>query len=110
MSGSVEKEAVGSGAPHSTARSAEDRARLLARLKRIEGQVKGLQRMVEEDRYCVDILGQIASVQEAMRGVGKQLLRGHLAHCVTDALRSGDPAEEARTYEELMEVIYKYTR
>jgi DNA-binding FrmR family transcriptional regulator len=93
-----------------TERESEEKARLQARLKRIEGQIKGLQRMVDEDRYCVDILGQIASVHEALRGVGKQLLRGHLAHCVTEALRSGDDAEAERTYGELMDVIYKYTR
>jgi DNA-binding FrmR family transcriptional regulator len=92
------------------AREDDEKARLLARLRRIEGQIKGLQRMVEEDRYCVDILGQIASAHEALRSVGKQLLRGHLAHCVTTALRSGDEAEAEKTYEELMDVIYKYTR
>jgi DNA-binding FrmR family transcriptional regulator len=91
-------------------RDADEKARLQARLKRIEGQVKGLQRMIEEDRYCVDVLGQIASVHEALRSVGKQLLRGHLAHCVTSALRSGDEAEAKQTYQELMDVIYKYTR
>jgi DNA-binding FrmR family transcriptional regulator len=93
-----------------TEREAEDKARLLARLRRIEGQVKGLHRMVEEDRYCVDILGQIASVHEALRSVGKQLLRGHLSHCVTRSLRSGDETEAEKTYTELMDVIYKYTR
>jgi DNA-binding FrmR family transcriptional regulator len=94
----------------SSEREAEEKARLQARLKRIEGQVKGLQRMIEEDRYCVEVLGQIASVHEALRSVGKELLRGHLAHCVTAALRSGDEAEAEQTYQELMDVIYKYTR
>ena len=94
----------------SVQREADEKAQLLARLKRIEGQVKGLQRMVEEERYCVEILGQIASVHEALRGVGKQLMRGHLSHCVTTALRSGDESEAERTYAELMDVIYRYTR
>lgn len=93
-----------------TDREAEEKAKLLARLRRIEGQVKGLQRMVEEDRYCVEILGQIASAHEALRSVGKQLLRGHLAHCVTHSIRSGDEEEAEKTYSELMDVIYKYTR
>ena len=59
---------------------AEDRAKNLARLKRIEGQVRGIAQMVEQDRYCVDVLTQIAAVQSAMRSVGKELLRHHLKH------------------------------
>ena len=61
----------------------------LKRLRRIEGQVRGLQKMVEEDRYCPDIITQIASVQEALRGVGRQLLRNHLKHCATTAIKKG---------------------
>ncbi|HKV52994.1 MAG TPA: metal-sensitive transcriptional regulator, partial [Gemmatimonadaceae bacterium] len=57
------------------------KARNLTRLRRIEGQVRGLQRMVEEDRYCADIMTQISSVQEALRAVGKELMRNHLKHC-----------------------------
>ena len=63
----------------------------LKRLRRIEGQVRGLQKMVEEDRYCPDIITQIASVQEALRGVGRQLLRNHLKHCATTAIKKGRP-------------------
>jgi CsoR family transcriptional regulator, copper-sensing transcriptional repressor len=80
------------------------------RLKRIEGQVRGLQRMVEEGRYCPDILAQLASVHAALRGVGKLLMRNHLQHCVTDALRSGDPAAAERTYNEVMELMYRHVR
>src|SRR5918995_2371601 len=68
----------------------------LARLKRIEGQVRGLSKMIEEDRYCAEILTQVAAVQEALRGVGRELLRNHLKHCVAHATRSGGPkADEA---------------
>jgi DNA-binding FrmR family transcriptional regulator len=75
---------------------------LQKRLRRIEGQVRGLQRMVEEGRYCADVLVQIASVQEALGGVGRILLQDHLRHCTTDAIRSGDPAEAERVVQELM--------
>jgi DNA-binding FrmR family transcriptional regulator len=80
----------------------ETKARNLKRLRRIEGQVRGLQKMVDEERYCADILVQIASVQEALRGVGKVLLQNHLAHCVTDAIQSGDTARANETVEELV--------
>ncbi len=76
----------------------------LKRLRRIEGQIRGLQKMVEEDRYCPDIITQIASVQEALRGVGRQLLRNHLQHCAAAAIKKG-PAEADRTYDELLELI-----
>ncbi len=80
------------------------------RLKRIEGQVRGLQRMVEGERYCADILMQIASVHEALRGVGKLLMRNHLEHCVTDALRSGDRQEAERAYAEVLDLMYRHAR
>ena len=80
------------------------------RLRRIEGQVRGLQHMVEEGRYCADILTQISSVHEALRGVGKLLMRNHLEHCVTEALRSGDPSEAEQTYEEVLALMYKHAR
>src|SRR5262245_40962512 len=66
----------------------------LRRLRRIEGQVRGLQKMVEEDRYCADILTQISSVQEALRSVGRELMRNHLKHCATQAIRSGGTEAE----------------
>ncbi len=66
--------------------------------------MRGLQRMVDDQRYCADILVQIASVQEALRGVGRVLLQNHLAHCTTDAIRSGDPAEAERVVRELVEL------
>jgi len=81
----------------------------LNRLKRIEGQVRGLQKMVEENRYCAEILNQLASVQEALRGVGRELLRNHLCHCVAHATKTGGhKAQEA--YDELIELFYKNAR
>jgi DNA-binding FrmR family transcriptional regulator len=81
----------------------------LKRLRRIEGQVRGLQKMVEEDRYCPDVITQIASVQEALRGVGRQLLRNHLKHCATAAIKKG-PKDADRTYDELLELITSISR
>jgi CsoR family transcriptional regulator, copper-sensing transcriptional repressor len=81
----------------------------LKRLRRIEGQIRGLQKMVEEDRYCPDVITQIASVQEALRGVGRQLLRNHLKHCATAAIKKG-PGEADRTYDELLELITSISR
>ena len=85
----------------------EKREAVLQRLRRIEGQVRGLQRMVEEDRYCGDILDQISSVQKALRSTGKIVTRNHLETCVTDALRSGDAEAAERTYDEIMDLLYK---
>ena len=85
----------------------EKRKNLVTRLRRIEGQVRGLQRMVEEDRYCGDVLDQIHSVQQALRSVGKVITRNHLETCVTDALRSGDEDAAEETYEEMMDLLYK---
>ncbi|HEX4495818.1 MAG TPA: metal-sensitive transcriptional regulator [Thermoanaerobaculia bacterium] len=84
--------------------------RNLKRLRRIEGQVRGLQKMVEEDRYCPDVLMQVSSVQEALRSVGRELMRNHLKHCATLAIRSGDGAAAEATYDELIELIYKHSR
>jgi DNA-binding FrmR family transcriptional regulator len=74
------------------------------RLRRIEGQVRGLQKMVEEDRYCADILVQISSVQEALRSVSRELLRNHLKHCAASAIRGSD-AEAEKMYEELLDLM-----
>ena len=83
--------------------------RNLKRLRRIEGQVRGLQKMVEEDRYCADIMTQISSVHEALRSVGRELMRNHLKHCASSASASG--AEEAEAmYDELVELMYKHAR
>lgn len=87
----------------------EVRDRNLKRLRRIEGQVRGVQRMVEEDRYCADIMMQIASIQEALRSVGRELMRNHLKHCATTAIRSGQDEAEAM-YDELIDLMYKHVR
>jgi DNA-binding FrmR family transcriptional regulator len=80
------------------------------RLRRIEGQIRGLQRMVDEDRYCPDILVQIASVEQALRAVARGLMRNHLAHCVTEAVRKGSRRETESMYDELIGLIYRYSR
>ncbi|NLG62763.1 MAG: metal-sensitive transcriptional regulator [Candidatus Cloacimonetes bacterium] len=95
---------------HAVKLEPEIRDKALARLRRIEGQVRGIHRMIEEERYCADVLTQISSVQEALRAVGKLMMRNHLEHCITDALRSGDPVEAQRTYEEVLDLMYKHAR
>lgn len=95
-------------------RSASARGRngqsLTTRLRRIEGQVRGLQKMVDEDRYCADILVQIASVHEALRAVSREIMRGHLKHCASDAIRSKDTERSEAMYDELIELMYKHVR
>lgn len=81
----------------------------LRRLARIEGQVRGLQKMVESERYCADILVQICSVQEALRGVSRMMMRNHLKHCATSAIKKDDTAAEAM-YDELIDLIYRHAR
>ena len=82
----------------------------LKRLRRIEGQIRGLHRMVEEDRYCADIITQVASVQEALRGVAKSLMRNHLHHCAAHTLQCGSAGEQRAMYDELLDLIYKHLR
>lgn len=82
----------------------------LKRLTRIEGQVRGLGRMVEDDRYCIDIITQIAAVRAALRGVEDQLLRDHVGHCIEHAIASGDQGEQRRKVAELLQVIGRSSR
>lgn len=82
----------------------------LRRLSRIEGQLRGIQRMVEEDRYCVDILTQLSSAQEALRAVARSLMRNHLAHCMAHAIKTGTEEEMEAMYDELLDMIYKNAR
>jgi DNA-binding FrmR family transcriptional regulator len=89
--------------------AADVKRRNLARLRRIEGQVRGLHKMVEEDRYCAEILTQISSVQEALRGVARELMRNHLKHCATNAIRSSSAEAEAM-YDELIDLMHKHSR
>lgn len=84
-----------------------DQEQIRSRLSRIEGQIRGLQRMVAEDRYCGEILDQIHSVQQALKSVGRMITRNHLETCVTDALRSGDEDAAEETYDEIMGLLKK---
>ena len=83
---------------------------LSLRLRRVEGQVRGIRKMIEDERYCPDILVQISAVHESLRSVERLLLRNHLQHCATEALRSGDQRKAQRTYEELTKLFYKHAR
>src|SRR5579872_2852987 len=82
----------------------------LKRLRRIEGQVRGLQRLVSEDRYCADILVQISSVQEALRSVGRALMKNHLKHCAAQAIRDAAPGRAEAMYEELLGLMELQSR
>ena len=95
---------------HAAGVDPEIKARNLKRLRRNEGQVRGLQRMVEEDRYCADVLTQISSVHEALRSVGRELVRNHLKHCATTAIRGGDARETEEMYDEIIQMMYKHVR
>ena len=94
---------------HAHAVDADIKAANLTRLRRIEGQIRGLQKMVEEERYCGDIVTQVASVQEALRGVARQLMRNHLKHCATAAIKKG-PGEAEQMYDELLDLVYRHLR
>ncbi|HTJ22001.1 MAG TPA: metal-sensitive transcriptional regulator [Gemmatimonadaceae bacterium] len=97
------------GARKAVAVDPDIKARNLKRLRRIEGQVRGLQKMVEDDRYCADVMTQIASVHEALRSVGRELMRNHLRHCASKAIRSDETSAEAM-YDELIEMMYRNAR
>lgn len=96
-------------ATRNTAATPTIKERNVKRLRRIEGQVRGLQRMVEEERYCADIMTQISSVQEALRSVSRELMRNHLKYCAATAIRAGEPEANAM-YEELVDLIYTHNR
>ena len=87
----------------------EIKAKNLTRLRRIEGQIRGLQNMVEDDRYCADVLTQISSVHEALRSVARELMRNHLKHCATAAIKAGDQRADAM-YDELVELMHRHMR
>src|SRR5881396_2175876 len=88
----------------------KDKDALVKRLHRIEGQVRGIERMVEDDRYCIDILTQVAAVNTALESLAFKILDDHVNHCVTDALASGDPVEAAAKSKELMEAVQRFAR
>jgi CsoR family transcriptional regulator, copper-sensing transcriptional repressor len=95
---------------HAHGVDAELKDKAVVRLKRIEGQVRGLQKMVDDERYCADILTQISAVQESLRAVARVLLRNHLQFCATDAIRSGDVKRRDDMYDELTELFAKLVR
>jgi len=97
------------GGRKAVAVDADIKDRNLKRLRRIEGQVRGLQKMVEEERYCADIMTQISSVHEALRAVGRELMKNHLRHCASAAIRGNDADAEAM-YDEIVELMYKHSR
>ncbi len=88
----------------------KDKEALIKRLHRIEGQVRGVERMVEEDRYCIDILTQIAAVSTALEAVAIKILDEHVRHCVAGALASGDEAEAEAKTEELLQAVQRFAR
>lgn len=88
----------------------ETKRKAMARLNRIEGQVQGVQRMVQEEKYCVDILLQISAIQGALEQVRKILLGRHIESCVAEAMASGRPGDRQKKIEELLEVFSRYTR
>jgi DNA-binding FrmR family transcriptional regulator len=89
---------------------ADTKEALVNRLHRIEGQVRGIERMVEEDRYCIDILTQISAVNTALESLAFQLLDGHVKHCVAGAFASGDETEMAAKTTELLEAVQRFAR
>src|ERR671937_2584504 len=87
---------------------AEDKEKILKRLARVEGQVRGIARMVEQDRYCIDILTQLAAADTALEGVALSILDDHVRRCVTNALASGDEAEAATKTQELLAAVRRF--
>jgi DNA-binding FrmR family transcriptional regulator len=88
----------------------KDKEALVKRLHRIEGQVRGVEKMVEDDRYCIDILTQIAAVNTALESLAFKILDGHVRHCVAGALTSGDEADAQTKTEELLEAVQRFAR
>jgi len=89
---------------------AKDKAALVKRLHRIEGQVRGIERMVEDDRYCIDILTQIAAVNTALESLAFTILDDHVNHCVAGALASGDEADAQTKTAELLAAVHRFAR
>ena len=87
----------------------EIKAANLSRLRRIEGQVRGVHQMVERGCYCADVLRQLSAIQQALRAVGRELIRNHVRHCATQAIRSGG-ADAAAMYDELVELFHQNSR
>ena len=88
----------------------KDKDALIKRLHRISGQVRGVERMIEEDRYCIDILTQIAAANTALESLAFKILEEHVSHCVAGALASGDPVEATAKSDELLEAVQRFAR
>ena len=88
----------------------ENKEALVKRLHRIEGQVRGIERMVEDDRYCIDILTQVAAVNTALESLAFKILDDHVKHCVSDALAAGDPEAAQAKSQELLEAVHRFSR
>jgi CsoR family transcriptional regulator, copper-sensing transcriptional repressor len=88
----------------------ETKAAVLKRLSRIEGQVRGIIRMVEEDRYCIDVVTQISAVRAALRRAEEEILRDHVGHCVEHAIASGNKSEQRKKVAEIMDVLARADR
>jgi len=88
----------------------KDKDGLVKRLHRIEGQVRGIERMVDDDRYCIDILTQISAVNTALESLAFKILDGHVRHCVSGALASGDEADALEKTEELLAAVHRFAR
>jgi DNA-binding FrmR family transcriptional regulator len=84
--------------------------KLLTRLSRIEGQVRGVSRMIEEERYCIDVLTQLQAIKAALRKVEEDVLKDHASHCVAHAIKSGDAADQKQKFDELVELFGRYSR
>src|SRR5215471_17447251 len=88
----------------------EDKTALVNRLHRVEGQVRGIERMLEDDRYCIDVLTQIAAVNTALESLAFRILDAHVKHCVADALASGDQDAAAEKSRELLEAVQRFAK
>lgn len=107
----MRKKSTGGGQSKRTVqRDRETQEDMLLRLRRVEGQVRGVQKMVEAQRYCPEILIQMSAVHESLRAVERILMKNHLQHCATEALHSGDEKQAQRTYNELTDLFYKHAR
>jgi DNA-binding FrmR family transcriptional regulator len=89
---------------------AEDKRKIVNRLRRIEGQVRGIEKMVEEDRYCIDVLTQVGAVMTALESVGLKVLEDHTRHCVAGARASGDEADARAKTEELIAAVERFSK
>jgi DNA-binding FrmR family transcriptional regulator len=84
--------------------------KLISRLSRIEGQVRGVARMIEEERYCIEVLDQVQAIKAALKKVEEQILKGHAEHCVAHAIASGDKQDQKEKFNELIELLGRYRR